>query len=115
MMKPHYTEYDVMCALEEVANGKSLRKACLEWGIPRSTLRDRNAITQIRREAADHLQRLPTVIEDRLTNWILNQEALGCYTRTDSGFWREAFSSPRGPLTSRKTLDDAIFGSESYS
>ena len=78
MMKPHYTEYDVMCALEEVANGKSLRKACLEWGIPRSTLRDRNAITQIRREAADHLQRLPTVIEDRLTNWILNQEALGC-------------------------------------
>ena len=78
MMKPHYTEYDVMCALEEVANSKSLRKACLEWGIPRSTLRDRNATTQTRREAADHLQRLPTVIKDRLTNWILNQEALGC-------------------------------------
>ncbi|RKF81401.1 hypothetical protein GcM3_036032, partial [Golovinomyces cichoracearum] len=28
-------------------------------------------------EAASHLQRLPTVVEDRLTNWILNQEALG--------------------------------------
>ena len=72
MMKLHYIEYDVMCALEEVANSKSLRKACLEWGIPRSTLRDRNATTQTRKEVADYLQRLPTVIEDRLTNWILN-------------------------------------------
>ena len=62
-MKPAYIEYDIMCALEEVANGKSLRKACLEWGILRSTLRDRNTTTQPRKEALSHLQRLPTVIE----------------------------------------------------
>ena len=30
-MKPEHTEYDVMCALEEVAAGKSLRKACLQF------------------------------------------------------------------------------------
>ena len=44
-MKLKYIEYDVMCAFEKVANGKSLRKACLEWGIPRSTLRHRNDTT----------------------------------------------------------------------
>ena len=66
-----------MCALEEVAAGKSLRKACLEWGIPRSTLRYRNTTTQPRQEAASHLQRLPPVVENRLTNWILTQESLG--------------------------------------
>src|ERR1700710_2726072 len=76
-MKPQYTEDDVKCALNETANGKSMRKACLEWGIPRSTLRDRNATTQTHRKAADHLQRLPTVVENRLADWILNQEALG--------------------------------------
>ncbi|RKF60290.1 hypothetical protein OnM2_052073, partial [Erysiphe neolycopersici] len=74
-MKPENTEYDVMCALEKVANGKSLRKASLEWGIPRSTLQRRN--TQSRQEGASHLQKLLTVVENRLTNWILNQEALG--------------------------------------
>ena len=67
IMKPQYTEYDVMCALEEMANGKSLRKASREWGVPRSTLQGRNATTQSRQEAAEHLQRLPTVVEDRLT------------------------------------------------
>ncbi len=76
-MKPQYTEYDVMCALAEIANGKSLRKASLEWGIPRSTLRGRNTTTLPHQEAASHLQRLPTVIENRLTNWVLTQESLG--------------------------------------
>ncbi|RKF53474.1 hypothetical protein GcC1_220013 [Golovinomyces cichoracearum] len=76
-MKLQYNEYDIMCALEEIVNGKSLRKACLEWGIPRSTLHDRNTTTQTHKEAARHLKRLPTVVEDRLTNWILNQGALG--------------------------------------
>jgi hypothetical protein len=76
-MKPQYTEYDVMSALAEIANGKSLRKASLEWGIPRSTLRGRNATTLSRQEGASHLQRLPTVVESRLTDWILTQESLG--------------------------------------
>ena len=76
-MKPEYTEYDVMCALAEIANSKSKRKASLKWGIPRSTLRDRKTATLSHHEAASHLQRLPTVIENRLTNWVLTQEALG--------------------------------------
>src|ERR1700712_2894714 len=43
----------------------------------RSTLRDRNATTQTHREAANHFQRLPKVVENRLADLILNQEALG--------------------------------------
>src|ERR1700712_5021692 len=43
----------------------------------RSTLRDRNATTQTHREAANHLQRLPKVVGNRLADLILNQEALG--------------------------------------
>ncbi|PVH85625.1 hypothetical protein DL98DRAFT_49256, partial [Cadophora sp. DSE1049] len=45
IMKLEYTEYDVACALAEIANGKSLRKAALEWGVLRSTLYDRNTTT----------------------------------------------------------------------
>jgi len=76
-MKLEYTEFDVQCALTEIANGKSLRKAALEWGVPRSTLQDRNKTTLPHVKATNHLQRLPTVIENRLTNWVLTQEALG--------------------------------------
>jgi hypothetical protein len=76
-MKLEYTESDVQCALAEIANGKSLRKAAVEWGVPRSTLQDRNATTLPHLEAASHLQRLPTVMENQLTNWVLTQEALG--------------------------------------
>ena len=67
-MKPKYTKYDVVCALADVANSKSLQKAALKWGVLRSTLYSRNTITLLRQEAASHLQRLPTVIENRLTN-----------------------------------------------
>ena len=77
IMKPEYTEYDIICALAEIENGKSLRKASLEWGIPRSTLRDRNTTTLPHHEAADYLQRLPTVVENRLADWVLTQESLG--------------------------------------
>ena len=57
-----------MCALAEIANGKSERKASLEWGIPRSTFRDRKAIILSYYKAASHLQKLLTIIENRLTN-----------------------------------------------
>jgi hypothetical protein len=40
-MKRSYTEYDVMQALDAIANGDSERRASLEWGVPRSTLKDR--------------------------------------------------------------------------
>ncbi len=72
-----YTEYDIMRALDEVANGTSLRRAALKWGVPRSTLQGRLKNPHTRQEAASYLQRLPTVIEDRLTEWVLTQETLG--------------------------------------
>jgi hypothetical protein len=72
-----YTEEDVDSALQAIAMGRSLRKAALEWGIPRTTLRDRIDGTQPRSVAFSGLQRLSKVQEDHLTQWILTQEALG--------------------------------------
>ena len=57
-----------MCALAEIANGKFKRKALLKWGIFKSTLRNCKIITLLYHEAASHLQRLPTVIKNQLTN-----------------------------------------------
>ncbi len=37
-MKPSYTEDDLQRALADVALGRSMRKAGLDWGVPRSTL-----------------------------------------------------------------------------
>jgi hypothetical protein len=76
-MKPQYTKYDVMRAMDDVANGKSLRKAVLDWGVPKSTLRDRLKDYTTHREAAEYLQKLPLALENRLTEWILTQETLG--------------------------------------
>jgi len=40
-MKRLYTEDDVQYALKDIANGKSIRKASLEWGPLRGTLERR--------------------------------------------------------------------------
>ena len=37
-MKPSYTEDDVQRALTDVAKGKSVRRASLDWGVPRGIL-----------------------------------------------------------------------------
>jgi lambda repressor-like predicted transcriptional regulator len=37
-----YTEQDLHAALSDIRNGKSLRQASREWGVPPSTLSDRN-------------------------------------------------------------------------
>ena len=76
-IKNRYTKYNVTRALDNIANHKSVRKAGLEWGIPRSTLQVRLKHNINHREAAEHLQRLPIVLENRLTKWVLTQEALG--------------------------------------
>ena len=72
-----YHEEDVQSALKAIEMGRSLRKASLEWGIPRATLQDRLTGTQPRSIAFTHLQRLSKVQEDHLTQWILTQAALG--------------------------------------
>ena len=74
---PLYTEEDVQFALNDIANGKSVRKASLDWGVPRPTLtaRIQGAVSRI--EANAYNQRLSPVQEQRLTNWVLVQESIG--------------------------------------
>jgi transposase len=50
-MKPAYTEEDVQRALNYMGNGHSMRKAALEFGVPRSTLQDRTNGRISRQEA----------------------------------------------------------------
>jgi hypothetical protein len=76
-MKPLYTEEDVQRALDDIANGKSVRKASLDWGVPRSTLMDRINGRVSYSEAKAPFQRLLPVQEQCLTDWVLVQESLG--------------------------------------
>ena len=76
-MKPSYTEDDIQRALADVGNGRSVRKACLDWGVPRGTIQDRIKGSVSRKEASEPFQRLSPVQEQRLTDWVLVQEALG--------------------------------------
>jgi hypothetical protein len=76
-MKPSYTKEDVQRALADVAKGKSVRKACLDWGVPRGTLHERINGRVSHKEAHEPFQRLSIVQEQRLTDWVLVQEALG--------------------------------------
>jgi hypothetical protein len=72
-----YTEEDLNSAIQSVANGQSVKKAAIEWGIPRSTLRTRLNGALPRDQAFSGLQRLSKVQEDYLTQWVLTQAALG--------------------------------------
>ena len=72
-----YTEEDLNEALNAVAGGQSIRKAALDWGVPRTTLQDRVTGAEPRQEAAQGLQRLSPVQEGHLATWIAAQEALG--------------------------------------
>jgi len=70
-MKPSYTEDDVQRALKEVVEGKSMCKAHLDWGVPRSTLQDRIYGCVPQKEAQEPYQRLSPVQEQRLAHWVL--------------------------------------------
>jgi len=72
-----YTEDDVREALEAVANGQSIRKASLTWGVPRMTLQDRLYGKESRSQAFINLQKLPPIQESRLVDWILFQGIAG--------------------------------------
>lgn len=74
---PPYSEADLSLALEAIANGQSVRKAAIDWGIPRSTLRSRILGHESHRQAAEDQQRLSPVQEGHLASWIITQEALG--------------------------------------
>ena len=72
-----YTEDDVNQALDAIASGQSLRKAAIQWGIPRSTLQDRLNGNQPWNGAFSSRQRLSTTQENHLSQWVLSQAALG--------------------------------------
>jgi hypothetical protein len=75
-----YTDYDISQALQAVAAGQSVRRAALDWGVPRSTLRCRLSGTETRQIAAETQQRLSPVQEKRLVDWVL-VEYLGGFCR----------------------------------
>ena len=64
-----YAEYD--------QGQRSLRSLAQEFGIPESTIHSRASGTQTRREASEWQQALSQIQEDRLTQWVLTQAALG--------------------------------------
>ncbi len=72
-----YTEADLQDALDAIANSLSIYKAAKEWGIPRTTIRNRINGQQSRNEAFASLQRLSPTQETLLTSWVLTQGALG--------------------------------------
>jgi hypothetical protein len=72
-----YTEQDLLAALNDVKNGKSVKLASREWGVPETTLRNRNQGQENHTIAAENQQRLSKGQEEHLTTWILAQEALG--------------------------------------
>ena len=67
LVMPRYTEDDLAQAIEDIANGKFVRRAAREWGIPYGTLRDRIEGSENHSSAAESQQRLSKVQEDYLT------------------------------------------------
>jgi hypothetical protein len=72
-----YTEEDLLSALNDVRNGKSLRQANRDWGVPVSTLQNHTKGTESHAIAAESQQRLSKIQEEHLTARVLAQEALG--------------------------------------
>ncbi|KAJ3552019.1 hypothetical protein NPX13_g11219 [Xylaria arbuscula] len=72
-----YTEEDVDSAIAAVRAGRSIRKAALEWGVPRATLQERISGRSAGKEGFSHLQKVDPVTEERLAQWVLLQSDLG--------------------------------------
>jgi len=73
-----YVEQDIKDLIAEYDKGtRSLRSLAQEFGIPESTIRSRLSGTQPRRDASEWRQALSRIQEDRLTQWVLIQAALG--------------------------------------
>lgn len=72
-----YTEDDIAMALGAIVNGQSIRKAALDYGIPRATLQDRINGGLSHRLSTQNQQKIAPIQEKQLASWILIQEALG--------------------------------------
>lgn len=66
-MAPRYIEEDVQRTLHAISNGMLIKKAGLEYGVPRPTLHARINGTLSRQEAHQHEQRHSKVQDDHLT------------------------------------------------
>lgn len=76
-MKNDYLEDDLQEALRAIVNGASIRKASLDYGVPRSTLHNRIHGGISHQESAQSQQKIAPIQEELLANWILVQESLG--------------------------------------
>ncbi|KAJ8063551.1 hypothetical protein OCU04_007423 [Sclerotinia nivalis] len=76
-MKNSNTDDDIIQAFKAIANGQSIRKASLDYGIPRATLQDRINGHISHRNASEPQQKLARIQEEHLTKWVLLQESLG--------------------------------------
>jgi dsRNA-specific ribonuclease len=65
---PQYTEQDLHEALNDIRNGKSLRQASQDWGVPTTTLYNRNKGREPHNIAAQSQQRLSPSQEEHLSN-----------------------------------------------
>jgi 4-hydroxybenzoate polyprenyltransferase len=74
----NYTEEQLLQALQQIHDGRSIRAVAKEWAIPKTTLIQRRNGTQPRADAWVHLQKLSKAQEERLTEWILTQVDLAC-------------------------------------
>lgn len=73
----NYNETELNQALEAITNGQSIRKASIEWGIPRATLYNRIRGTQPRNIASSSQQKLSPTQESHLVQWVQVQATLG--------------------------------------
>lgn len=73
---PKYTEDDLKTAISSVAAGLSIRKAAQQWGVPRSTVRERIHGSQTREKAYERWQRLSATDEKSVVKWVLAQASL---------------------------------------
>ena len=74
---PSYTENALAAAINAVNTGTPLRRAARDYGIPEATLRHRRTGRQSRIDAYMSEQKLSSIQENRLAEWICVQDALG--------------------------------------
>ncbi|KXH30964.1 hypothetical protein CSAL01_09169 [Colletotrichum salicis] len=74
---PNYTEIHVKNAENDVLQGKSIRKAAADWGIPYATLSRRLKGATTVRKSKEDFQRLSKSQEKSLAQWAIIQGSLG--------------------------------------
>ena len=74
---PSYTEDALTAAINAVNAGTPVKRAARDYGIPMTTLRHRLAGRQSKTTAHTSQQKLSSIQESRLAEWIRVQDALG--------------------------------------